>query len=392
MLVSAALYCDSGERAVRTNVVIVGGGVYGVATAWHLATRGADVLVLEADDIAAGASGGLGRRGVRANGRDLHELPLMVDAYERWPRLHEDLGAPTGYERVGHLQLFERHHDIGYADTRAKVQTALGVPTRHLDASAVRDIEPGLSDRVLGALHAPLDGTADHDATTRAYAAAAERAGATIRRGARVVGLIRRGDRVAALTLATGEVVETPGKVLLVANGGTAPLVAQATGQALPIWTIYPQVVVSTSAEVAPFHSYVGHLHRPVALKMVPGTAVMLSGGWRGRHNAATGRGETIPASVTGNWADAVTVFPAIGALAIATATADRAETNALDHVPIVDRLPGLDNTLVACGWTGHGWAIAPAVAPRLAEWVLDGACPALLRPFTLSRFPMLSA
>ncbi len=392
MLVSAALYCDSGERAVRTNVVIVGGGVYGVATAWHLASRGAEVLVLEAEDVAAGASGGPGRRGVRANGRDLHELPLMVDAYERWPRLHEDLGAPTGYERVGHLQLYERHHDIGYADTRAKVQTALGVPTRHLDARAVHDVEPGLSDRVLGALHAPLDGTADHEATTRAYAAAAERAGVVIRRGARAVSLVRRGDRVTALTLASGEVIDTPGQVLLVANGGTAPLVAQATGQALPIWTIYPQVVVSTPAAVAPFQSYVGHLHRPVALKMVPGTAVMLSGGWRGRLSAETGRGETIPASVTGNWADAIAVFPAIASLAVATATADRAETNALDHVPIVDRLPGLDNTLVACGWTGHGWAIVPAVAPLLAAWALDGRRPDLLAPFALSRFPALSA
>lgn len=392
MLASGASILRLRERDVRTSVVIIGGGVYGVATAWHLATRGAEVLVLEADDVAAGASGGLGRRGVRANGRDLHELPLMVDAYERWPRLHDELGAPTHYERVGHLQLYERHHDIGYAETRAKVQSALGVPTRHLDAAAVHEVEPGLSDRVLGALHAPLDGTADHEATTRAYAAAAEHAGATIRRGARVVSLTRRGERVSAIALASGEVIETPGQVLLLANGGTAPLVAQATGQALPIWTIYPQVVVSTPAEAAPFHSYVGHLHRPVALKIVSGTAVMLSGGWRGRLNADTGRGETMAASVTGNWADAVTVFPAIGALSVATATADRAETNALDHVPIVDRLPGLDNTLMACGWTGHGWALAPAVAPLLARWALEGACPDALRPFALSRFPTLSA
>ena len=109
---------------MATIVVIIGGGVYGVATAWHLASRGAEVLVLEADDVAAGASGGLGRRGVRANGRDLLELPLMVDAYERWPVLHEVLGAPTQYERVGHLQLYERHHDIGYADTRAALKAA----------------------------------------------------------------------------------------------------------------------------------------------------------------------------------------------------------------------------------------------------------------------------
>ena len=149
---------------------------------------------------------------------------------------------------------------------------------------------------------------------------------------------------------------------------------------------------VPGSVHWSPFQSYVGHLHRPVALKMVPGNRVMLSGGWRGRHNPATGRGETIPASVTGNWADAVAVFPAIGALTIAEATADRAETNALDAVPLIDRVPGLDNAIVGCGWTGHGWAIAPAVAPLLAEWALEGDTPGLLRPFALSRFPALSA
>jgi sarcosine oxidase subunit beta len=127
-----------------------------------------------------------------------------------------------------------------------------------------------------------------------------------------------------------------------------------------------------------------------VALKMLPGNRVMLSGGWRGRLNAVTGRGETIPASVTGNWADAIAVFPAIADLAIAEATADRAEANSLDLVPVIDRVPGASNAIVAVGWTGHGWAIAPAVAPLLAAWALDGETPALLRPFALARFPAI--
>ncbi len=131
---------------------------------------------------------------------------------------------------------------------------------------------------------------------------------------------------------------------------------------------------------------------KPVALKMVPGGAVMLSGGWRGRWNPDTRRGETIPASVAGNWAEAVALFPAIGALTVAESMADRAETNSLDGVPVIDRAPGVANAYLACGWTGHGWAIAPAVAPLLADWVRDGACPELLRPFALSRFPALTA
>ena len=56
---------------MRAEFVIVGGGIYGVATAWTLASRGASVVVLEARDVAAGASGGPGKRGVRANGRDI---------------------------------------------------------------------------------------------------------------------------------------------------------------------------------------------------------------------------------------------------------------------------------------------------------------------------------
>ncbi len=377
---------------MRAEFVIVGGGIYGVATAWALATQGAQVLLLEAREVAAGASGGLGKRGVRANGRDVRELPLMRLAYDLWPTLHETLGGATGYERVGHLQLYERHHDVGSAAVRARVQTALGIPTTHLEGAAVREVEPGLTDKVLGALHAPLDGVADHEATTRAYAAAAERAGAVVHTGAEVVGVVRDGRRVAAVTLAGGSEVEVGRDVLFLMNGGLIDFVAREFACALPLWTIYPQVLISTPAAPAPFRSYVGHLHRPVALKMVPGNRVMLSGGWRGRWDAETRRGETIPASVAGNWADAMAVFPAIGSLTIADAIADRAETNSLDFVPVIDRVPGAANALMAGGWTGHGWAIAPAVAPLLAQWALDAETPALLRPFALSRFPSLSA
>ena len=74
--------------------------------------------------------------------------------------------------------------------------------------------------------------------------------------------------------------------------------------------------------------------------------------------------------------------------LQVVEACADRVETSCADGIPIIDRLPEASNVLIACGWTGHGWAIAPAVAPLLAEWVRTGSTPELLRPFALSRFP----
>ena len=378
------------ERPMSTSkreFVIVGGGIYGVATAWHLAQAGAEVVVLEAHEVGAGASGGLGKRGVRANGRDLRELPLMRIAYDLWPDLSATLATDTGWEPVGHLQLYERFHDVGAAAARARVQESAGVPTRHLDLAGVRDLEPGLSDVILGALHCPRDGVADHTATTVGYARRAREAGVEIREGAEVVRILASGGRARSVELAEGERIEIGRDLLLLANAGVQRLVEETFARRLPVWTIYPQAMRTDPLPEAPFRSLFGHAHRPVALKTLADGAVMLSGGWRGRRDPETGRGETLPDAVQGNWDEAVRLFPRLVGVQPIEAVADRGETSCVDGIPILDRLPEAPNTLVGCGWTGHGWAIAPAVAPLLADFALDGAPPPLLCPFSLARF-----
>jgi len=367
--------------------VIVGAGIYGVATAWELARRGAEVLVLEANTVASGASGGWGKRGVRANGRDLRELPLMALAYERWPNLATELGAATGYVRTGMLRLYERHQDVGAAEVRARIQTELGVPTEHVSAQTARALEAGLSERVLGALYCPLDGVADHNATTQAYAAAAVREGAVIQDRTRVTKLETARGRCRAVRLEDGSEVRVGRELFLAANAGVPDLLEPALGRKMPVWTVYPQVVLSTPTHSPPVRHLIGHAHRPLAVKMMDSGQVMLSGGWRGRFNPELGRSETVPRLVTGNWNEATAVFPAIAELQVAEATADRAETVCVDDIPILDRAPGLANVLVATGWSGHGWALAPAVTPLLAYWTLKAATPELLRPFSFSRF-----
>jgi sarcosine oxidase, subunit beta len=165
---------------VRYDYVVIGGGIYGCAAAWELARRGAQVVVLEARTVASGASGGLGKRGVRACGRDPRELPLMRLAYDLWPALAGDIGAETGYERTGLLHLFEREPDGldgGWASAPARgwAQHQRGIVTELLDHDAVHALEPDVCDAVSGALYCPDDGIADHTATTRALAAAAAR-------------------------------------------------------------------------------------------------------------------------------------------------------------------------------------------------------------------------
>jgi len=212
-------------------------------------------------------------------------------------------------------------------------------------------------------------------------------AGAALREGATVKGLEVRGSRVVAVELEHGERIEVGSDLLLLNNAGVPALVEAAVGRVLPVWSIFPQAIRTNPAPAAPFRSLFGHAHRPLALKMLDDGSVMLSGGWRGRWNPDTGLGEALPAAIAGNWAEAVRAFPSLEGLEIVEASADRAESSSLDGIPIIDRLPEAENVLVGCGWCGHGWAIAPAVAPMLAEWVRDRRVPSPLRPFSLDRF-----
>lgn len=370
--------------------VIVGGGIYGCAVAWELAKGGADVLLLEANSIASGASGGLGERGVRANGRDLRELPLMRLAYDIWPTLQEEIGGFTGYRRLGHLHLIERAADLAAAPAQVWLQNQQGIESHLLDAAQTRELEPNLSEDVIAAVYCPKDGVADHSATTGLMARAAEAQGATIRENARVIGMIRRGERVISLSAEIdGETVDVPvgEQVILLSNAHVAAFVTEQLGLTLPIWRMLPQVMALRADIPPPMTHLIGHAHRTLAIKPLPDGRVMVSGGWRGRWDETAGQGQPVAEQVEGNRLEAVAVYPALTDLPVDEVTTDRAEMVSIDGIPIIDYLPGADNMLVGVGWSGHGWAIAPAAARLLAEWVVSGERPGLLAPFAYGRF-----
>lgn len=377
---------------MRYDYVVMGAGVYGCAVAWELARRGARVLMLEAGAVAEGASGGLGKRGVRACGRDPRELPLMRLAYDLWPALAGEIGAPTGYERTGLLHLFERESDgldggWASAPARAWAQRQRGIATEVLDRDAVRALEPDVCDAVSGALFCPDDGIADHTATTRGLAAAAARLGAEIREGTAVARLERVGDRVTAVVTAAGEHIAVGEAALLLTNAHAPGFVHEQLGVTLPVWSMLPQVLLTEPLNPPPVGRLIGHERRTLAMKPIPGGHVMISGGWHGRWDARAGQGIVIPEQVAGNLAEAAAVYPALAGVRLAESDASRPESVCVDDIPIIDRLPGAANLLVGTGWSGHGFAIAPAVARLLADWATGSEQPELLRPFAYDRF-----
>lgn len=368
-----------------TSALIVGGGVYGAAVAWHLARRGETVDLIEAATLASGASGGPGRRGVRANYRDHRELPLMVRARGIWPTLHEALGTEPLFERTGHLMLIERNEDIAVAETRVALQNRLGVPTRLLSEAELRALEPDAAPAVRAAVHCPDDGVADHASTTRAYARAAARAGATVREGVAAERLVVRQGRVVAVATSDGDEIAVADRLFLLANPAVRRLVAPWVD--LPTWNKAFQVLVSAPLASNPVRHLVGHAHRTLSLKREPDGRLMISGGHHGRWDAATGRGTPIPEQIAANVASAVAVYPSLDGIEVETADTGHLEAVSIDGVPVIDTLPDNPHVIYATGWCGHGWAIAPAVAELLAAWALDGARPPLLAPFAFSRF-----
>ena len=365
--------------------VIIGGGVYGTAVAWALAKTGAEVTLLEARRVAGAVSGGPGRRGVRANGRDARELPLMRRAYELWPSLHEQLDAPQFYERTGHLLLIERDEDLAEAEARAWLQNRYGIVTRLLDAGELREMEPRVGDAVKAALHCPDDGVADHGTTTKAFAAAAVARGAEIIEGVVARRLVVEAGRVTGVETTAGDCVPVERGVFILANSGVHELVAPRV--TLPVWNIVLQVLVTEPVKTPPMRHLIGHAHRTVSLKAEAGNRVMISGGWPGEWHSATDEGTPLQASIDGNLAEAVAVYADLEGVAIETADASHLESTSIDGIPIIDMLPGLANAYYATGWAGHGWAIAPVVARLLAQWAVIGRRPELLEPFAYRRF-----
>ena len=370
--------------------VIVGGGVYGCGTAWELTKRGAEVMLLEAKEIAGGASGGLGKRGVRANGRDGRELPLMRLAYEQWPTLHEAIGAETGYDRQGHLLLIERPQDLAPAKAQLWLQNNQGIPSRLVGYEELHEMEPMLSKRVQTAVYCPLDGIADHTATTRGFAAAAQKLGAVVREQTAVTTIEQQHGRITAVITHHGERIPVGKALILLSNYHVVTILEQQFGMGLPTWTLLPQVMFTQKLDPMPIHHLIGHAHRTLAMKSHPTGQIMISGGWRGKWNAQLGRGETQPDQVAGNLAEAVAVFPSLAETAVAETDASRLETVSVDGIPVIDHIPGVENGFFGTGWSGHGWAIAPAISQLLAEWVWSGEEKlGLLRPFSYRRFSL---
>jgi sarcosine oxidase subunit beta len=379
-------------------IVVVGSGVIGSSIAYHLARQGRRVLVVERgrpaiEPSASWASAG----GVRRQGRHPAEAALAIESIERWPSLTEELGADLGYHGGGNLYVGEGDEEAELVAQFVARQHANGFAhVRLLDAKEAHEVAPALSETVTAASYSPKDGQADPALTTRAFASAAKRHGATAWHETATLGLLVEGSRVTGVRTARGDVLAD---AVVLAAGAWTDEMALSAGLQLPIRTRVPQILISSPAPAGTLIPVLGSAGRRLSLKQLPSGEFMLGGGWPGIASEDRRSYTMLDSSIAGGWAAGAGIVPAVGQQRIVRKWCGL-EAESIDQIPFigsVSSLCGLEGLTVAVGFSGHGFAIAPAVGRCVADALagrptpeLDGLDPARavsLDPAEIDRF-----
>ncbi|SFB55880.1 Glycine/D-amino acid oxidase [Rhizobium sp. NFR07] len=212
------------------DVAIVGGGIIGVSAAFFLARQGNRVALFEKGEV-GGEQSGRNWGWVRLAGRDLRELPLMLQAHAVWSTLHQETGIDVGYRRRGILYAAKTPKARDRYRRWALAAREFGIDARSLDPAEVAGFVPGLNRTPFGGMYVPEDAGAEPQLAAPAIASAAQAAGALIFQNCAVRGLDIEAGRVAGVVTETGRVKAS---TVIVAGGAWSSHLLARHGVRLP--------------------------------------------------------------------------------------------------------------------------------------------------------------
>jgi sarcosine oxidase, subunit beta len=369
----------------RYDVVIIGAGVHGLATAYYLARSGVtDVAVVDQGYVGGGNSG-RNTAIIRANYRTADGVPFYDESLKLYEGLSQELGFNVLFSQQGHLTLGHTDAAMKGLRERAATNALLGVSSRIVGRAELGRLVPDLdlSDRprypVLGALYHPPGGIIRHDAVVWGYARGADRRGVQIHPHTRVTGIQVAGGQVEAVQtdqgmLRTGTAVN--------ATAGWCSTIARMVGIDLPITTHPLQACVTE--RLKPFldkvivssnlHVYVSQSDRGEIVlgeEINPYTSYSNRSTLRFLENVAAHTLELLPClhnvRILRQWAGICDMTP--------------------DYSPIMGLVPQVRGFLLDVGWGTYGFKAGPVSGKRIAELIVTGKTPDLIRPFSITRF-----
>jgi len=369
-----------------SDVLIVGAGITGVASALALAEKGVTVSVIERYQPAAMASGWT-LAGVRQSGRDPAELALAKRSVALWQTLDEQLGAPTGYRQTGNLRLARSETEAAIIRQLVEAQRQAGLGIELLDASQLQRQFPALSPALCCASLCPSDGQADPLATSAAYRLAAERLGVRFLTKTAVHRLNIQAGRFHSLD--TGAGILQAGSCILATGVQTNELL-QPLALPLPIqWALV--TVVQSEPLPALLTPVIGVANADLALRQqADGRLRMTSGAEFTQAELVEVAGlpqvSTTPLTIQATQARIAQVLPAASEALIARSWGGLLDMTP-DGLPVIDYLPGIAGVIVAAGFSGHGFGIGPAVGETIAEMAVQQTTRLPICAFAFDRF-----
>ena len=371
-----------------TDVVIAGGGVIGCSIAYQLRKAGVSVLVLDQGEIGAEASsaaagllaplGSLSGPGPFAD--------LLLASFALFPALAPELEDASGtgmeYEQTGALRVVRNAKNVPHLRKRMKAWQPLGLHMHWLTGEEARQIEPTLAPDVCAGLYAPEESQIRAAQVVKAYAQAAANLGATLRNHTQITGIQEQHGKVHAIKTSQGETIAC--HQLVVAVGA---------------WSAQWSAWLNIQLSVIPQRGQILALRQPAPplRTIIFGEAAYLAPKQDGTVVVGATKDEVgfdkqlTAGGVAWLLNTASRLIPSLEQSAIASMWAGlRPKTP--DNLPILGRAPGWENVILATGHGSVGIMLSAITGKTIAELLVTGASPELIRPFALHRPADLNA
>lgn len=372
------------ELPKTADVVIIGGGVMGASTAYHLAGKGVkDIVLVEKEPFFGVMSTGQCAGGIRHQFSSEINIRLSLESIAMMERFPQEMDQDAGLRFIGYYFLLTHMDDVAEFRKNVALQHLLGVMTEWLEPGEIARRLPLVNvEGVLAATMYARDGLCDPASLVQGYVTNARRLGARLFTDTQAVGVRTASGRIQAVETNQG-VIETP--VVVNACGAWAPQIGHMVGVDIPIEPIRRQIVVTTPIpELPPDFPFVIFFRD--SLYFHPEGEGILTG----KSNPDETPGYKL--SVDPEWEmvhmdEAMVRMPLLKKAGLLSHWAGLYEVTPDAH-PILGRIPTVEGFYLMAGFSGHGLMHGPVVGLLMAEEVVDGRAHTVdIDPFRYDRF-----